>query len=53
MLLIHKTQAIRNHGYTNEVRLFLRNATRTRTKKIITHEGGFCLCSREFHSPFI
>jgi hypothetical protein len=46
MLLVHKAQAIRNRGYTNEVRLRGLNQR-------ITHEGGFCLCSCELHSPFI
>ncbi|MEH2064351.1 MAG: hypothetical protein V7K50_19165 [Nostoc sp.] len=37
-------QAIRNRGYRNEVRL-------RGLKEFETHAGGFCLYSREFHSP--
>ncbi|MHC5830081.1 MAG: hypothetical protein ACYT04_82670, partial [Nostoc sp.] len=37
-------QAITNRGYTNEVRL-------RGLKEFETHGGGFCLYSREFHSP--
>ncbi|MEH1938806.1 MAG: hypothetical protein V7L01_01125 [Nostoc sp.] len=36
--------AIRNRGYTNQVRL-------RGLKKLETHGGGFCLYSREFYSP--
>ena len=36
--------AIRNRGYTNEVRL-------GGLQEFETHGGGFCLYSREFHSP--
>ncbi|MEH1789091.1 MAG: hypothetical protein V7L23_26795 [Nostoc sp.] len=36
--------AIRNRGYTNQVRL-------RGLKKLETHGGGFCLYSRELYSP--
>ncbi|MEH2203651.1 MAG: hypothetical protein V7K53_06155 [Nostoc sp.] len=44
-------QAIRNRGYTN-VRVASRRKFRLRgLKEFETHGGGFCLYSREFHSP--
>ncbi|MEH2056546.1 MAG: hypothetical protein V7K97_10405 [Nostoc sp.] len=45
-------QAIRNRGYTNVRPWRSRRVGRLRgLKEFETHAGGFCLYSREFHSP--
>jgi hypothetical protein len=38
--------AIRNRVYTGETRL-----RGLEIYHLLVHEGGLCLCSREFHSP--
>ncbi|HEY9801246.1 MAG TPA: hypothetical protein V6D25_12880 [Leptolyngbyaceae cyanobacterium] len=39
--------AIRNRGYTNQVRL----RGLTQNEGFLTRAGGFCLCSCDFQSP--
>jgi hypothetical protein len=45
-LLVQMIGAIRNRVYTGETHL-----RGLEIYHLLVHEGGLCLCSREFHSP--